>query len=72
LLLISDDSGNFSFSGVYTYTVEGNEIVFSATCEGSLPRYRAFPAEATFTATSRSLELFDATRGVHAVYTLIQ
>jgi hypothetical protein len=72
LLLISDDSNNFYFTGNYRSTVDKNQVTFETLCESTLPQYRAFPAEATFTATTSTLELFDTTRQVRTKYTKIE
>lgn len=71
-LLISDDTGNMSFLGSYTYTIEGNRISFAAVCEGREPLNRAFPGEATFTASGSILEFFDTTRKVRSTFQRIE
>jgi hypothetical protein len=70
-LLVSNDDNNMGLVGTYTYAIDGNVVSFTANCESQGPDYRAFPAQATFTATPSGLELFDSVRNIRSTFVLV-
>jgi hypothetical protein len=71
LVLASDDDNNFDFTGSYTMAIGDDSFSLEPVCESSLARYRAFPLNATFTATATSLVIFDAERRIRMSYALL-
>jgi hypothetical protein len=72
VLLVSDDSANFSFTGSYTYATEGNEIAFTPRCESQGEQYRPWALVGTFSATSTQLDFYSVERGFWASYQRVQ
>jgi hypothetical protein len=71
LVLASDDDNNFGFTGSYTMALGDDSFSLEPVCESTLAQYRAFPLNATFTATATSLVIFDADRRIRMSYELL-
>jgi hypothetical protein len=69
--VVSYDDNNFGYAGASTYITKRNQIAFAEKCGSQPAMYRAFPAAATYTASRRTLELFDKARNVRSTYAMM-
>jgi hypothetical protein len=66
--VVSYDDNDFGYAGTARYVVTGKRLMFTETCGSQPVMYRPFPAQPTYTAAGRVLELFDEARNVRSTF----
>jgi hypothetical protein len=71
LLFESDDDHRFSYTGSYTYSLDGSSLVMAPTCESQPAQYRQWSLELGYTASGTDLWLYSKALSYSAHFELV-